>query len=482
MGALFALTTCVLLLLYAAWSAWFVVSTIRSDLRGFIEHELEELALNIRDTDRSTASLRRCVRNIVAVSESPAVAFRVRGADQGIVCEDGPPRLLAAVPEPVSPRDSWREHLFQDAVAVGALDMEGEGLRLEILVDASRHVGAVRQFVGAAALAFAVAASLALAAGRWMAHRGLRGLREVVAQARDIDLATEGATIRVADAPEEVREVGEALNAMLARIQQGLATMRTFTAGLAHELRSPLQNLIGEVEVALLQARSVEDYQRTLSGNLDDLYEISDAVDNLVAFCRSATPEPPRLAVESFDLAEEAGLRLARERRTADRLGLRLELAESGDTTLVADREAGLRVLRNLVGNALQWAPRGSAVRVEVAGDAAGVRLTVEDGGPGVPEALAPRIFEPFVSGRPRAGTRGGYGLGLTICRQVMEAHGGTLRMERGGDGRTRFHAVFPRSGGASVAAGDAAASAPGPGRGPVPAAAGPLPGSAAKR
>ncbi len=103
-------------------------------------------------------------------------------------------------------------------------------------------------------------------------------------------------------------------------------------------------------------------------------------------------------------------------------------------------------MLRNLVGNALAWSPAGAAVDVRVEGAPAAVRLVVEDRGPGIPAELAERIFEPFVSGRARRGERGGYGLGLTICRTAVRAHGGRIWHEPREGGGTRFVAEFPRA------------------------------------
>jgi two-component system heavy metal sensor histidine kinase CusS len=233
---------------------------------------------------------------------------------------------------------------------------------------------------------------------------------------------------------------------MLERIEAGLSSMKTFTAGLAHELRSPLQNLLGETEVALLSERSPREYAQLLRSNLDDLHALSDAVDNLITWCRSSDPKQSRGVLESFDFADEARLRLERERRTAERGHMELQISSAGDTRIVADREGSLRVLRNLVSNAIAASPQGATVDVRIEGDEQFVALAVEDRGPGIPAELAPRIFEPFVSGRPRKGERGGYGLGLAICRTIMQQHGGSLAFESRAGGGTRFTARFPRA------------------------------------
>jgi two-component system heavy metal sensor histidine kinase CusS len=454
MALTFALTTSAIVAIYGLWSTYIVLDTTRNDLRAFIEHELEELALSIERSSGSPEEIQRCVDDIATVTEEPGCRFRVRAGDGSLIADAGAEHLAHVVPEAIRPNESWRRWFFERRVAVGARRLAGEPGRpvVEVIVDAQRAVAAIHSYLGSALFIFLGSVGLAALAGWWTAHRGLRSLREVVDQARDVSSPAEAPSILLHGAPVEVREVGEAMNAMLARIRTGIEEMRTFTASLAHELRSPLQNLIGETEVMLLAERPAEAYQRLLRSNLEDLYDLSDAVDNIVAWCRTAEPDRPPLQAESFDLAEEAELRLGRERRTAQRAGVELVVDVEGDTRLDADREAVLRVVRNLVGNALAWSAPGTTVDVDFIGDERGVRVEVADRGPGVPEALGERIFEPFVSGPPREGRRGGYGLGLAICRSVMRDHGGTLQHEAREGGGTRFTAFFPRQAAGSLA------------------------------
>jgi signal transduction histidine kinase len=138
---------------------------------------------------------------------------------------------------------------------------------------------------------------------------------------------------------------------------------------------------------------------------------------------------------------------MGRERRSAERLGIVLEMSSQGDTSLRADREGCLRVVRNLLGNAIAHSPGGGVVRILLEGLPGSVRITVDDEGSGVAPELEGQVFEPFVSGPPEPGRRRGYGLGLSICRSVMEDHRGSIRFERREPRGTRFIAEFPRRG-----------------------------------
>jgi len=443
MAVIFALANGLVLIAYTLVLANEVIGILRSDVRSFMDHELTELALEISETDGSVESIQACVDDVAQPTGEPDCGLRVRDPDGTVIVTGGKQHLLALVPEPVPDRVSWRRRLLPEGIAIQARTL-GER-RIEIVVDAHDTVELIFQFWETALVVFLVAAVVTGLAGWFAAHRGLRSLREVVTQAGGIRSAVDVSPIVLDGAPREVREVGNALNAMLARLQATLDQMRTFTAGLAHELRSPLQNLIGETEVTLMSMRSPEEYRSVLRSNLEDLYDLTDAVDNLVTFCRTAEPAHADIETEHFDLAREAALRLEREQRVAERKGVRLEFASSGDTTLEADRESCLRVLRNLVANAIIWTPAGATVRVRIDGEDDAVVIVVEDEGPGVSPELGDRIFEPFVTGQNRVGKRGGYGLGLAICRSVAGDHGGTLRHEPLPGGGARFVATFPR-------------------------------------
>jgi two-component system heavy metal sensor histidine kinase CusS len=442
----FALMTSALLALYALGSAYVLYAALHDEVDDFFEHEMSEYTIQLDKTDGSVAALRRASDEIAAIDEPMPCAYRVMDGQGFALVEAGPEWLLAAKAhrdEGPGPHLPW---IIGTPIFVRSGVVPGLALSVEMIVDAREGQAALYKYLVSAGMTLLVFVALAALAAWFTASRGLRGLRELTLQARAIEGPERGVSLQLHGAPDELRELGGELNAMLLRIEDGLRAMKTFTAGLAHELRSPLQNLMGETEVALLSQRSTGEYVQLLRSNLDDLHDLSDAIDNLIAWCRSADPKQQRNAFETFDFAQEAKIRLERERRTAERGGMALKISSSGDTRLLADREGSLRVLRNLVSNAIAASPEGGAIDVRIDGDDRGLALAVEDRGPGIPSELASRIFEPFVSGRPRKGERGGYGLGLAICRTIMEQHGGSLRYEPRAEGGTRFVARFPRS------------------------------------
>jgi len=445
MAVTFALTTAALLTLHALGSAWFVFAALRADVRGFLDHETQEFAHVMADARHDGRDPQQVTDAMADVAEEPACAFRVRSTSGALLAESGDQRLLDAVPGVVDPDLSWREYLLSGRLVVRSLPLAESDLILEVLVDARASLERISDYLLWALLVLLVALVLAGLLGWVTARRGLSGLLDMSSTAGRVAIPTGGTRLELEGSPIEVRRVGQAFNAVLDRIDEGFERMRTFTASLAHELRSPIQNLIGETEVSLLSRRSAEQYEELLSSNLSELHALSDAVDNLVTYCRTATPDDPTPELEEFDLGAEVRLRLSRDARGAAAAGVELRIETEGQLRLVADREGCLRVVRNLVGNAVRWSPPGGVVTVRLTATADAVRVDVVDEGPGVPAELRERIFEPFVSARPQGGRRKGYGLGLSICRQVMKGHGGEVGFENLAEGGAHFTARFPR-------------------------------------
>lgn len=445
MAILFALTTGLILALTSLWSAYVLFSVVRQDVSEFLEHETLELTRGIAQSSGTFDEVQLIVDEIALVSEDPVCAFRVRDAQGFVVAESGEPRLLDAVTEAVEPNASWGVHLLDEQVASASKTERQHGYTAEVLVDTSSALARVGGYLSQVLVVFLGSAVLAALAGWATAYRGLAGLRSVVAQASAVQGPGTGVALRMEKAPREVHAVGEALEQMIARLDARLSEIRTFTASLAHELRSPIQNLMGETEVALLRERSPEEYQELMRSNLDEFGDLSNAIDNMVAYCRSADPDAIQGEPEFFDLAEEGRLRLERECRAGERLGVEVLIRAEGDTKICADREGCLRLLRNLVGNGLEWSPRGGTLAVDFLGAPQDMTIRIRDQGPGVPEQLRDQIFEPFVSGPPRPSRRAGYGLGLVICKSVVEAHGGEIGFACPPEGGTVFTVVLPR-------------------------------------
>jgi len=294
------------------------------------------------------------------------------------------------------------------------------------------------------ALGVLAGAALALLAGLAVARRAMRPIAELTTTAREIE-HTRDPSRRVphAEAEDEVAELARTLEGMLHALGEArtetettLARQRAFVADASHELRTPLTSVLANLEYLADQlegeraeaARSALRSSRRMKRLVADLLLLARADAG-----RTAAHRPTDIAAVVTEAAAEL------EPVSEDHL-----LSVQAEPAIVSGARDDLhRMVANLIENAITHTPQGTAVRASVSRADGEVRLVVEDDGPGIASALAPRVFERFVrGGGERAGSSG---LGLAIVRAVAEAHGGTVVVEPGGNGAgTRFLVRLP--------------------------------------
>lgn len=345
--------------------------------------------------------------------------------------------------------------------AAGVVALSGQGAALspprrQFLLSTSRGVlGAVL-----------AAGLLALASTALLARRLLRPVEELTIIAREMgggDLSRR-AVVRSRD---EIGELARTFNDMADGLQRIERLRRNTVDDVAHELRTPLTNIRGQLEALqdglLPPDRAVIDslHQETLllQRIVDDLQELALAEAGQLRLepqVLALRDEVERAAQPLFAaVAPAGGVGTAASAPAAAPAGPTLSLAIAPDLTVRADPVRLGQILRNLLQNALAHTPPGGTITVAAAAAGAGVdggraagtvEVVVRDSGSGIPAADLPLIFERFYRGdRSRARATGGAGLGLAIARQLVQAHGGTIRAEsRPGEGAA-FHFTLPR-------------------------------------
>ena len=246
--------------------------------------------------------------------------------------------------------------------------------------------------------------------------------------------------------PLELKPLAESLNALLARLDEALSAQRRFTADAAHELRTPLAAL--KLQVGLVR-RAHDDTQRAsalaeLESGVD---RASHLVDQLLTMAR-LEPESPERRSEPVDLAVLAkDAIVARAPLAGDK---RIDLGHTGAASAIVQGDPAMlsMLLGNLLDNALRYTPVQGRIDVATETQDGGTRLSVIDTGPGIPPAERDRVFERFYRGAAQeAGSGTGSGLGLSIVRRIAAAHGATVSLDEGPDGRgLAVHVRFPPS------------------------------------
>jgi signal transduction histidine kinase len=222
-----------------------------------------------------------------------------------------------------------------------------------------------------------------------------------------------------------------------------LARMRgDFVSGVSHELRTPLAQIRMFAETLVLgRVRSEAESRRSLEIILRESQRLSHLVDNVLCFSRTergmvALHKQPVVIRKVFDELVESVEPFARARRTAIRVGV------PADMTSMVDPTAVRQMLLNLVDNALKYGPEGQTIQVTASRDHGHVRFAVEDEGPGIPDAIADRIWDPFW--RAPGSAQGGSGIGLSIVRDLARAHDGRAFTERAAARGARFVIEIP--------------------------------------
>jgi signal transduction histidine kinase len=227
----------------------------------------------------------------------------------------------------------------------------------------------------------------------------------------------------------EAQRASNQLSLELARAER-LTALGRMSAGLAHEIRNPIGAMRLQAENAL-NKNAIESYQKACRGMLQDISRLDDLLERLLAIVRLEQLTPKLVKIGPWIENTVAPLR-----NTDAHPVITLE---SIDAEWSFDERQLSRALHNLVANAAQHTPADGWITVAAAIGNGQLEISVEDSGPGIADDLKERIFEPFVSSRPE-----GTGLGLAIAREIVEAHGGTLRCVNGRQG-ARFEIRLPR-------------------------------------
>ncbi|MBL8114575.1 MAG: HAMP domain-containing protein [Acidobacteria bacterium] len=323
------------------------------------------------------------------------------------------------------------------------------------LIRVLERIGDVDLTLANLRLALFVLAPLAVAAsslgGYWLAGRALAPVDEITSLAREIEASQLSRRLPIPPVHDEIGRLVETFNQMIARLEASFEGMKRFTADASHELRSPLANLKGTVEVALSHPRDASEYQTALRSVGEDVERLRRIVEDLLVLARADARrlaldrEPVKVGVLARDIVDSLTDR-------ASAAGVRLCARADTPGTVLGDERWLRQLVFNLLENGLKFtmaAPQpGCApeVSVVVVADGDCVRMSVIDSGPGIPEADLEHVFERFYRADwARAqGPAGGFGLGLSIAAWIVEAHGGTIRALRRAEGGTEMLVRLP--------------------------------------
>lgn len=322
-------------------------------------------------------------------------------------------------------------------------DERANPLSVVVGMDTEIHAHFMQAFRKSLAFYITLAAVASGLFGWWAARGGLAPLRMMASRAKGVTANKLDARMPVEAVPVEMADLAATLNAMLGRLQDDFRRLSEFSSDLAHELRTPITNLMTQTHVVLSQPRDAAKYREVLASNAEELQRLTRMISDMLYLAKME---------HGITLPSEEAIHVADEVRAlfdfydalAEDKGVHLRLR--GEARIVGDRLMLRRALSNLLSNALRYTPRGKAILVEVRVQGGNAIIVVENEGEEIAADLLPVIFDRFFradKSRARAESES-VGLGLSITQAIMAAHGGKISVESSG-GKTGFTLTFPR-------------------------------------
>src|ERR1039458_1144938 len=287
---------------------------------------------------------------------------------------------------------------------------------------------AMRRFAGLLLAAGGGVLALGLGGGWWLAGRAIRPIDQISAAASRISAGNLSERIDVAEADNELGRLASVLNTTFARLEAAFAQQAQFTANASHDLRTPLAVIISEAQTALARERSAPEYRETIEDCLVTAQQMRRLTESLLELARFDAGQET-MKREQIDLAQVARECVELVRPLAERRRIQLE-CDLATVHCLGDAERLSQVVTNLLTNAIQFNREQGKIRISLQADNASVLLKVIDTGEGIAAEDLPHIFERFYrADKSRSRAEGRNGLGLAICKAIVDAHGGSIEV-----------------------------------------------------
>jgi len=288
---------------------------------------------------------------------------------------------------------------------------------------------------------------LAALASWWLSGFALAPLGRMAAAARVIDVKALDQRLPTRGVRDELDTLAEAFNETLAHLEHTVGEMRQFSAALAHELRTPMAALRGEIDLAL-RGTGIDEAQRTaFASQIEEIDRLKRLIDQILTLARAEAGEIP-LTLSPTDIGDLAASLVDQLEPVAEARGITLHCERPGAAVVSGDPAWLRRLLLNLIDNALKFTGEGGRVLVRVAQEADEVSIQVHDTGIGMPPEVARRAFERFFRADPaRSSATEGAGLGLSLAQWIADRHHGAITVaSKPGEGST-FTVTLPGAG-----------------------------------
>ena len=319
-------------------------------------------------------------------------------------------------------------------------DTGGQSYTIQVAQDRSSDEQFRKQFAELVAVVLALGVLASALIALTVAKRGLQPLAEMTRSFERVGPTHLNERVPTARWPRELRPLAIAFDDMLDRLEDSFTRLSQFSADLAHELRTPIANILGETQVTLTRARTPDEYREVIESTAGECERLSGIVDNLLFLARAEAADQQiqrtffdaRAAIEKIADYYQA---IAEERHVA--------IISEGEGEIYADPMLFGRAVSNLVDNALRFTSDSGMIRISIASRPANSEISVSDTGCGIIAEHLPRVFDRFYRADSSRSSQGA-GLGLALVKSIVDLHGGSATVKSEVDHGTCFILTFP--------------------------------------
>lgn len=433
-GAFIALSLLSGLFLY-----FLLTGQLRTQRQALLQDRLDAITSLLKTSSHGLTELKERVENEWPLRGGERVFVEIQDGGGALVTQspDLSNSLVKTLHDMVGGERIIRDHKSQlrylatMVQAENSLGLKGP-IRIRIAIgeeQTSDFLASLREILFAVFL-FNVFVSLLV--GWQLVRREMQPLARIAAQIERIDSQNLHQRILIDPLPAELRSLAQSFNHSLDRLEEAFDRLSRFSSDLAHELKSPIANMMGSIEVALSRPRSADEYRDNLESNLEECARISRIADGLLFLARAENSQRA-LNVSTFDLKSEIKSILEFFEPSAAEKSIDLSFSLHSDSELKISAEKTLfqQMLGNLVNNAISYTSEGGKVEVGFRKDQRATILFVRDNGVGISQKDIPFIFDRFYRVDPSRNVRsGGNGLGLAIVKSIAHLHNGEVIVE----------------------------------------------------
>lgn len=441
---LYAVSVFILLAISAVFLDWVLVSDLEKEDHQFLVAEIQSLRVLLRENPENINAWREEVERETLASASAFVKYYVRILNedsQTLVETPGMKEIISPLsfPDPlkiISPTAKGikkKGHDGRPLLLITALvepyRYEGKKRFIHIALDMSHEDAIISDYRKKMAIILFCGVILSAIIGFAITKEGLRPLKAIAKAFQGVGPEELQKRIGLTQWPDEVAILAGAFDMMLERLENSFTALSQFSANLAHELRTPINNLRGEAEVSLCRARTAQEYRQVLESSLEEYGRLSRMIENLL-FLAHADRKDALVRRSLISVHKEVEAIVEFYEAMAEEKAIKVIC--SGKAALEADPILFRQALSNILSNAFQYTPEGGTITITVKKlDNSSVCIDVIDTGIGIEAKDLPNIFHRFYrSERARIHYPQGTGLGFSIVKSIMDLHGGTISVQ----------------------------------------------------